>query len=758
LGAGVAGNPVLQFATAGGAGGAGGRCYIAGALMPRPRIQLVRQVARQDCGAACLAMTLAWHGRAASLPELRAELGAGRDGTSAFSLKALAERHGLACSAVAVEGEALERLPPGSILHWEKRHFVVFERWRGGRAHVVDPAVGRLQLDRPAFEQAFAGVALMFTPAGAAPGDAEPVAGPPRWLALIADRKWAWLKVALAALAVRALGLGAIAALAVAVVDRAGTGRDLPSLHVAALAAGVALLLGALLDVVGRVLTARLRVDVGNRLRVEFLERLLRLPQSFLDQRSPGDLLARLERVGEVEQALASRMVTALADGLVAVACLAVMALADGALALALALVLTLALVAGWRARRLQEDAGVGACDLGKQQSLLITGLDSLKANGLERRALRGWMSRFVARRLAEMGRAPRLALLEATGDLLQRSGPILVLLYGTALVTRGQLTAGVLVALVVLGVQVAHLPGSLLSALAELAALRGRLLLLEDVLAAPCPEAAPPSSGPPLARGAGARVRVECVRFRHSPAGQDIIRSLSLTIEPGELVAIVGRSGAGKSTLVRLLAGLYQASEGELSIDGVSVRALAGTPGRARLAVLGPVPFLFGGTVMDNLTLRGPGVSRERVVSACRAAQLHDEIMAMPLGYQTRMGDGGLGLSTGQAQRLALAQALLREPRALILDDALSSQDGEMELRIFQALAVLSCTCVVVSHRLSTVAGADRILVLEQGRIVEQGTHEQLLARGTHYRALVGRESSALARPPARDQGGGRR
>jgi ATP-binding cassette subfamily B protein len=695
-------------------------------------------------------MTLLWHRRRVSLPELRAALGSGRDGTSAWAIKEAAERHGLRCTAVTLTGDDLPLLTAGAILHWRDRHFVVFERLSQGRVHLLDPATGRSAMDVAAFKRAFGGVALLFT--ATVPGSQEPpgASGGAPGRTLILASKRAWLGVLLVSLAVRALGLVGVVLLA-AVLDRIVPRHDSHLLRVVAAAASAVLLLQALGSVLRNVMRAHLQVTVGNRLSVAFLDRLIRSPQSFFDDRSAGDLRARLDRVAEIEEALTKHVLCWMVDGVVGVVSLAVIVLAAPpplavVVVLVLAVEVALSCLAGALRMRLAARERRAARRLKRHQDYMFSAMEMLRANGLERDAFQVWAEAFAAGRRVQTDRSRLLAALEALVDFLRSGGPVVVLLCGAGLALRGRCTIGALVAVEVLTMQLTGFLAAIGSTLAELRALRSRLAMMDDVLeAAPAQDAAGrvilPGSAP-------ARFEADRVTFRHSPQGREVITSLSLTVDAGELLAIVGPSGSGKSTLAGLLLGLYRPTDGEILIDGTSASTLDLSAIRGRFAVIGRVPFVFGGTILENLTLKRPGVSMEEVVRAAKGAQLHDEVVGMPLGYQTRLGSGGVGLSSGQGQRLALARALLRAPRALVLDDATSSLDPATEAGVFRALEALACTRIVIAHRLSTVAPADRIVVMDQGAIVEEGSHQELLCRRGAYHRLM---------RPQFDPGGGR-
>jgi ATP-binding cassette, subfamily B, bacterial len=705
----------------------------------RRHIPFVRQTARQDCGAACLAMTLRWHGWPVSLAELRTALGSGRDGTSAWAIKGVAERYRLECHAMRIGPDDLPLLTAGAILHWRDKHFVVFERLSKGRVDLLDPALGRRSIDLAAFNRSFAGVALLFTPTGAgervgAPGKrASPHLNP------FAENAWSWVRLLFLSVVVRGLGL-VTPVIAGVVVDGLAMRRDAHLPVMVAVVAGAVLVGRALFALLRHLMLSHLAVAIGNRLSIGFMDRLLDLPQAFFDHRSAAGLLARLNSIASVKEVLTSGIASAVLDVTTVVAYLAIFIVAAPDLGLLLLLILAVhaaTFVAfGLVRRRVATPAERAASELRTFETDVVSGMETLKANGLERHAFAGWLKRFTAHQRVELSDSKLLAARDAAIDLLRSSAPVVVLLYGARMVFAGQLSLGTLVTLGLIAMDLLGPLGGAVSSVSRLPALRSKLSLLKDVFENEREQEVP---GRTAIAGTGpASFQAERVSFRHTLGSMEVIKALSVTVQPGAFVAIVGRSGAGKSTLARLLLGLYQPTAGRILINGISVAELALSATRARFAVACQHPFIFAGTILENLRLDLPDVAMEEVVAAASAACIHEEIRAMPFGYQTRLGRGGAELSGGQRQRIALARALVRRPRALLLDEATSCVDAETEDRVFLGIRSLECTRIVISHRASTVARADRILVLEDGRIVEQGTHEALVRRQGVYHQLM--------------------
>jgi ATP-binding cassette, subfamily B, bacterial len=713
------------------------------------RVPLMRQMEEADCGAACLAMALGYLGRRVPLDELRAMTGTGRDGVTALSLVHAARASGLEARGVQADVPALGQLPRGSILHWEFSHFVVLDRATRRGLRVVDPARGRSLVREDELRRAYTGVAIALEPGPEFAAGGPPDRGTWRYLRPILRQARGLSKVVVTSLILRITAL-AIPLMTALVVDEVGPSDDRHLLGVFAI--GVAMVIGyQLLAAFLRgnlLLELRTQLDIG--LTTGFVDHLVELPYAFFLRRSSGDLMMRMQSNSSVREILTSGSLSALLDGVFASLYLVLLFIVSpvlGFLVLVLALVQVLTLVATWRRnRRLMSDSLQAQANSQSYAYELLAGIETLKAAGAEQRAAAHWGGLFRRQVSIDLTRGRLTAAVDSVMSTLTVGSSLLVLLVGTLQVVDGRISLGTMFSAAALAAGFLSPLGTLVSSGLQLQQLASYMERISDVLDTPRDQA-----GQRLKRAAplAGALRAERVSFRYGALSPVVVQNVSLDIRPGQHVGIVGRSGSGKSTLAHLLLGLYRPTEGRIWFDDDDLAGLDVRSVRQQLGIVTQHPYVFGSSIRQNIALTDPSLPLEAVAEAAALACIDTDIQAMPLGYDTPLHDGGGSLSGGQRQRIALARALVSRPAILLLDEATSELDTVTEEMVYRNLASVRATTIVIAHRLSTVRNADLIIVMDNGRIAEAGTHHELLALGGAYSALAHAQASMTSGTP---------
>jgi len=705
------------------------------------KVPFIAQIDEMDCGVACLAMICASFGKRVGLPQLRALSGATTDGTSLRGLCRAASEIGLAARAVKVSRKNLDRMPTPAVLHWRGNHWVVLVRVRGDIITVLDPSLGQREVSRRELFAQWNGYAALFdyTEAFATVIERKPNV---RWLAAYVRPYLGVLGIGLGLAFVEAALAALLPLFSQLVIDRVvlGGAPDLLPAVGGALVVTFAFLLAS--DFLRSYLLSFVAVRVDAATLDALTRRLLALPMAFFRTRRTGDIQRRLEGAHRMREILVSSAITGTLALVQLVVVLSVMASYSWRL---LAACLTLAPVYGafmLVSRRKLKPLfdGLEEAHAGYQSDQLdaIKGVEPVKASGAEGTFRDALLDRFL--RVAEKQfRADFVTSLYAGGvRAVSFLTTGVALLYGAHLALAGRLTLGELVAfgsLVALANEPLHaLLGiwdrfQLISTLAE---------RLADVFEHEPEQGWSRSELLPVPSLSG-RVEVRNMSFSYAGASQPTLRDVSFVAEPGQRVAIVGRSGSGKTTLAKLLSGLASPTEGLVLFDGRDQTLLNHRDLRRHVGFVLQNSHLFEGTILDNIAL-GDSRDEERAIAVAQLANAHDFVTSFPLGYRTRIGETGIALSGGQAQRVCIARALYKDPRILIFDEATSALDVESEAAIQENLATVFAgrTSFVVAHRVSTVRESDVILVLDRGHIVERGSHAELLARNGLYHRLV--------------------
>lgn len=688
-----------------------------------PATPMILQNEAAECALACLAMVAASHGLHTDLPTLRLRFNLSLKGATMADLATMARSLKLQTRAVRAEPEQLEQLPLPAILHWDFNHFVVLVKVGRDGVLIHDPARGVRWLKWARLSRHFTGAAMELTPeAGFQRRDEHRRITMRQLLGRVTGLRRSLAQIVALALVLEFFVLLSPFFMQWVVDDVLVTAdRDL----LVTLGIGFALL------VTIQVATAAIRswavLHLSATLNLQWLgnvfAHLLRLPLAWFERRHMGDIWSRFFAVQQIQKTLTTSFLEVLLDGALVLTTLAMMALYSPLLsAVVLAFVVVYAALR-WALfapmRRATEEALVH--DAKKTSHFLesLRGVMAIKLFAAEADRQARFMNLVVDAMNADIVvRRLEVTLTVANRGLfgLER---VLVIWIGASLVLDQGLTVGMLLAFVAYKEQFSQRVGALIDKWAELKMLKVQGERLADIVLSE-PEATQVSAVSSALEGTGAPPRIELrgVGFRYSDSEGDVLRNVSLTVEPGESVAIVGPSGCGKTTLIKLILGILTPGHGEVLVAGRSLDAVGASTWRSMVGTVMQDEPLFAGSIADNISFFDATPDMARIVECARVAAVHDEIAALPMGYYTLIGEMGATLSGGQKQRVLLARALYKRPRVLFLDEATSALDVERERLVNQAVRQLRLTRVIVAHRPETIASADRVVVLAAGTV----------------------------------------
>jgi ATP-binding cassette, subfamily B, bacterial CvaB/MchF/RaxB len=674
-----------------------------------------------ECGLACLAMIAAWHGFVTDLPSLRRRFAVSLAGSTLKHLIDMAGQLNLSGRPLRLELHELADLKTPCVLHWDLNHFVVLKRTGRNHISIIDPACGERRIPFDEASRHFTGVALELTPTSSFRSRDERRTVPLRsFLGRVDGLRKSFVQILLLALS---LEVAAIASPLFMqwVVDGAVVSADRDLLLLLALGFSLLMVIQAAISLARSWVVLFVSTHLGLQWSSSVLAHLLRLPMTWFERRHMGDIVSRFSAVAAIQRTLTTSFLEAVIDGLLAIAMLLLMLFYSAALA---SIVLGSVLLYGllrWTAYRPLRTATEEQVVLNARANSVfmesVRGVSSVKLfNGEEDRRNR-WMNATVDATNRGLLTEKMTLSYRLAQSLLFGTENVLVVYLGAIAVMENALSVGMLFAFVSYKTTFSGRVAALIDKWVQLGMIRLQAERLSDIVLA---EPEPESAGDRPAAPQDAALEAHGVSFRYGDSDPWVLQRVSITVRPGECVALTGGSGCGKTTLLKILLGLLPPTEGEVRFGGVPLGRFGLRAYRRMVAAVMQDDQLLSGSIAENIAFFDPLADVARISESARMASVHDEVSAMPMGYATLIGDMGSSLSGGQKQRILLARAFYKQPRALFLDEATSHLDVPREREVNAAVRTIGCTCVLVAHRPETIASADRVVVLDGGMVVQ--------------------------------------
>jgi NHLM bacteriocin system ABC transporter peptidase/ATP-binding protein len=724
----------------------------AGSPLPKPpkkrvKTPTVLQMEAVECGAAALGIVMAHLGRWVPLEELRHECGVSRDGSKASNMLRAARKYGLVAKGFKYETlEKLFELELPVILFWNFNHFLVLEGFDGKRVYLNDPAQGPRVVTMEELDAGYSGVVMKFEPGpefkkgGSAPNMA------PALRRRLVGSEIALLFAVLAGLLLVIPGL-VIPTFTRIFIDEFLLGGQDWMIRPLLVAMFITLIVQGVLTWLQRYHLLRLESKLALASSSRFFTHILRLPVAYFGQRFAGEIGSRVQINDKVAQIISGRLATTVIDSILTIFYAMLMFFYDVTLTVVVILLSLLNVVAIQLAARIRTDTSRRLMqDKGKLMGTAMNGvkmIETLKATGSESEFFGRWAGYYAKSINNEQTLGVLGQISQAVPPFVQTASTAAVLVLGGLKVMDGQLTVGMLVAYQTLLGSFMRPLSAFVQFGSTIQELKADMNRLDDVLRYPedkqyQQERDKLAYDPRVVKLSG-KVELKDIAFGYSPLEKPLIEGFNLTVEPGRRVALVGGSGSGKSTVAKLVAGLYEPWSGEVLFDGTARRQVPRELLVNSIGVVDQEVFLFDGTVGENVSMWDSTIPLPRIEAACQDADIASVVEAREGGYRSRVQEGGGNFSGGQCQRLEISRALVGEPTIMILDEATSALDPKTEMVVDESMRRRGCTCIIIAHRLSTIRDCDEIVVMDRGRIVQRGTHEEMKDIDGPYKHLIG-------------------
>ena len=708
------------------------------------KVPVVMQMEALECGAACLAMVLACYGKWMPLEQVRVDCGVSRDGSRAGNVMKAARSYGLEAKGYRMGLEAVKGISAfPCIIHWNLNHFVVLCGFRGNHACINDPARGSVKVTMDEFDKAFTGIVMVFAPTERFEPDGKRTS-----TLAFARKRLSGAGAAMVFVMLTSI-IGYVFTLQNSAFSRFFMDRLLTGENSELLTPFIALVAAvSLLQVFVAAIRAVYSLKINGKMAVvgsgSFMWKVLKMPMEFFSQRMAGDLLTRHKANETIAEQLVNTLTPLALSAVMMVFYLVVMLRYSPILTLVgLVSILINIVMSRIISEKRINITRVQTRDAGRLMSATVSGIrmvETIKASGAENGYFRRWAGYQASVNEQNTNYTRLNQYLGIIPAFITTLANALVLVLGIWLCMRGEFTLGMVTAFQSFLASFISPAMTMVTAGQTLQEMRTQMERVEDVMEYPEDpyfSDAPVSEDKNYDKLSGA-VELRNVTFGYSKLDPPLIENFSLNLKPGGRVALVGASGCGKSTISKLISGLYQPWSGEILFDGKPISEIDRAVFTGSVAVVDQDIILFNDTIANNIKMWDDSIKDFEVILAARDAQIHDDIMARPGGYQGKITEGGRDLSGGQRQRLEIARVLAQDPHIVIMDEATSALDARTEYEVTNAVKERGITCIIIAHRLSTIRDCDEIIVLDHGKVVERGTHEELFKKGGYYTELI--------------------
>ena len=708
------------------------------------KVPVIMQMEALECGAASLAMVAAYYNKWIPLEQVRVDCGVSRDGSNAKNILLAARNYGLEADGYRFEPESLkEEGEFPCIVHWNFNHFVVLDGFRGNKAVLNDPARGTVTVSMKEFDESFTGICLMIKPS-----DSFQPSGKPKSVMKFAMERLKGARTALVFVALTTM-ITYLFSIINPVMSQIFMDRLLTGLNTEWLMPYI-ILMGALalVQIITQWVSVAYNLKINGKMAVvgsmSFMWKVMHMPMEFFSQRMVGDLLSRQSTNASIASTLASVLAPLLLNTAMMLFYLFVMINYSPILTLIgiVTMVLNLVMARVISARRINL-MRLQTRDAGKLSSTTMNGIsmiETIKSSGAENGFFQKWAGYQASVNAGKVSFLKTNTYLGMIPSFFSMASNYLVQFLGIYYAMNGNFTLGMIMTFQSVLSSFMSPAMTLVNAGQQIQEMRTSMERVEDVMQYPSDpyvKEEEVDENKDYSKLTG-NIEMKNVTFGYSRLADPLIKDFSMTIKPGQRIAFVGGSGCGKSTLAKLISGLYQQWSGEILFDGKPIGDIDRSVFTGSLAVVDQEIVLFEDTIAANIRMWDNTIQDFEVILAARDAQIHDDIMKRPGGYQYKLTENGKDLSGGQRQRLEIARVLAQDPTIIILDEATSALDAKTEYDVVKAIQDRNITCIVIAHRLSTIRDCDQIIVLDHGNVVERGTHEELFALGGYYTDLV--------------------